>query len=165
MRLRCIALLFLASCAGLVLAQSRAPDIPDDQTIADAYVYLLGRMLVMRQERNDLKEPGASYNKVRYHPLGSTDLANPNLDVASLEAWLAVDERTPVIVEVPQICGDDRCQQPETVVFAVAVEVGVKSRARGNVQPARGQQRRAAEWPFGYDVHDVRPFAGPQTGE
>jgi len=68
-------------------------------------VYLLGRMLVMRQERNDLKEPGASYNKVRYHPLGSTDLANPNLDVASLEAWLAVDERTPVIVEVPQITG------------------------------------------------------------
>lgn len=101
--MRCIALFFLASFASLVLAQSRAPDIPDDQTIADAYVYLLGRMLVMRQERNDLNEPGVSYNKVKYHLLGSTDVANPDLDVAYLEAWLAVDERTPVIVEVPQI--------------------------------------------------------------
>ena len=101
--MRCIALFFLASFVSLVLAQPRAPDIPDEQTIADAYVYLLARMLVMRQERNDLKEAGVAYNKVKYHPLGSTDLANPDLDVAYLEAWLAVDERTPVIVEVPQI--------------------------------------------------------------
>lgn len=103
MTLRHIALFFLASCASVVLAQSRAPDTPDDQTIADAYVYLLGRMLVMRQERNDLKEPGVSYNKIKYNPLGSADFVNPNLDVAYLEAWLAVDERTPVILEVPQI--------------------------------------------------------------
>ena len=31
--------------------------------------------------------------------------ANPNLDVAYSEAWVAVDENTPVILEVPKIEG------------------------------------------------------------
>jgi len=92
------------------LAPSRSPAVtqavkPDDQTIADAYVYLLGRMLVIRQEHTDRKEPGFAYNKIKYNPLGSADFVNPNLDVAYLEAWFAVDDRTAVILEVPEVKG------------------------------------------------------------
>ena len=67
--------------------------IPDRQTLANAYVYLLGRALVIRQERIDLREPGFTYNAIRYNPLGTANFANPNLDVAYLEAWIAVDDR------------------------------------------------------------------------
>jgi len=76
---------------------------PDAQTIADAYVYLLGRALVIRQEHLDLDGTGADYNLIDDKPLGAPDGVNPNFDVASVEAWLAVDDRTPVILEVPEI--------------------------------------------------------------
>ena len=42
---------------------------------------------------------------IKYNPLGSADFVNPNLDVAYLEAWFAVDDKTPVILEVPKIEG------------------------------------------------------------
>jgi hypothetical protein len=77
--------------------------IPDRQTLADAYIYLLGRALVIRQERIDLREPGFTYNTIRYNPLGSANFANPNLDVAYLEAWVAVDDRRCVVLEIPEI--------------------------------------------------------------
>jgi hypothetical protein len=76
---------------------------PDAQTIADAYVYLLGRALVIRQEHLDLDGTGADYNLIDDKPLGAPDGVNPNFDVASVEAWLAVDDRTPVMLEVPEI--------------------------------------------------------------
>jgi hypothetical protein len=76
---------------------------PDPQSIADAYVYLLGRMLVIRQEHIDLDQVGADYNVLTYDPLGNADLVNPNFDVASLEGWLAVDDGTPAVLEVPEI--------------------------------------------------------------
>ena len=41
--------------AGPVAAEDRMPDL---QTIRDAYVYLMGRALVVRQEHTDIKEPG-----------------------------------------------------------------------------------------------------------
>jgi hypothetical protein len=78
---------------------------PDDKTIADAYVYLLGRVLVIRQEHIDRKSEGVAYNSIKYNPLGSADFVNPNFDVAYLEAWFAVDDSTPVILEVPQVKG------------------------------------------------------------
>jgi hypothetical protein len=78
---------------------------PDNETIADAYVYLLGRALVIRQEHMDRKAPDFAYNAIRYNPLGSADFVNPNFDVAYLEAWFAVDDRTPVLLEVPEIRG------------------------------------------------------------
>lgn len=77
----------------------------DEQTITDAYVYLLGRALVIRQERMDIQEPGIDYNVIKYNPLGSADFVNPNLDVAYLEAWIAVDDNTPVLLEIPPIKG------------------------------------------------------------
>ena len=77
----------------------------DKQTVADAYVYLLGRAIVIRQEQTDLKESGIAYNVIKYNPLGSADFVNPNLDVAYMEAWIAVDDTTPVMLEIPEVKG------------------------------------------------------------
>jgi len=75
----------------------------DDQTVADAYVYLLGRALVVRQELSDIAEPGVDYNVIKYNPVGAADFVNPNLDVAYLEAWIAVDDRAVVLLDVPKV--------------------------------------------------------------
>lgn len=75
----------------------------EKQTVNDAYVYLLARAIVIRQEHEDLKEPGVDYNVIKYNPVGSANFVNPNLDVAYLEAWIAVDDETPVILEIPEI--------------------------------------------------------------
>lgn len=77
----------------------------DKQTVTDAYVYLIGRAIAIRQEHTDLKEPGIAYNVIKYNPAGSADFVNPNLDVAYLEAWIAVDDQTPVLLEVPEVKG------------------------------------------------------------
>ncbi|GAS90458.1 DUF1214 domain-containing protein [Mycolicibacterium brisbanense] len=77
----------------------------NDESIRDAYIYLLGRMLVIRQEMTDRAGDGFAYNTVRYNPLGSADFVNPNFDVAYLEAWIAVDDDTAVLLEVPEITG------------------------------------------------------------
>lgn len=77
----------------------------NDESIRDAYIYLLGRMLVVRQEMTDRAGDGFAYNTVRYNPLGSADFVNPNFDVAYLEAWIAVDDDTAVLLEVPEITG------------------------------------------------------------
>jgi hypothetical protein len=84
------------------MASARAPE---EATITEAYVYLLGRALVIRQEHTDLSEKGVAYNTIKYNPLGSADFVNPNFDVAYLEAWFAVDDKTPVVLEVPEIRG------------------------------------------------------------
>lgn len=95
-----------ASISGLigfptyVVAESAKPD---DEMIADAYLYLLGRVLVIRQERIDRGGSGFAYNQINYNPLGSADFVNPNLDVAYLESWFAVDDRTAIVLEVPEI--------------------------------------------------------------
>ena len=86
-----------------------APFRADDVT--EAYVYLLGRYLVIRQEAIDVAEPGGGYNVLKHNPpVNAGDTAgsaptfvNPNLDVVYSEAWLAVDADTPVIVEIPEI--------------------------------------------------------------
>lgn len=89
----------------IAAAQPSPPPAPDAKTVADAYVYLLGRVLVIRQEQMDNKAKDFAYNKIRYNPLGSADFVNPNFDVAYLETWVAVDDKTPVILEVPEIKG------------------------------------------------------------
>ena len=59
-----------------VLAQSQAPApvfVPDEDAIADAYIYLLGRALVIRQEHMDRGAPGFAYNTIKYRsaqPIG-----------------------------------------------------------------------------------------------
>lgn len=96
-----LALLGMLLAAPAVLAQS-----PERQAVRDAYVYLLGRALVVRQERLDLQEPGVDYNVIKYNPAGKPlDWVNPNLDVTNNEAWIAVDGETPAVLEIPRIEG------------------------------------------------------------
>ena len=76
----------------------------DEQIIADAYVYLVGRALVVRQEHLDVAAQGG-YNVAFHNPLGSATFVNPNLSVANTEAWIAVDDATPVLLEIPRIEG------------------------------------------------------------
>jgi hypothetical protein len=51
----------------------------------------------------DRRGAGFAYNEIKYNPLGSADFVNPNFDVAYFEAWLAVDDRSPVLLEIPEI--------------------------------------------------------------
>lgn len=100
-----VAILALGSSIGFAQAQNVKPAAPDAQTVRDAYIYLLGRALVIRQEHMDRKAQGFAYNQIKYNPLGSADFVNPNFDVAYLEAWFAVDDKSAVIIEVPEVKG------------------------------------------------------------
>src|SRR4051794_28890469 len=102
MKRAALAGLALLSAATTTDAQAQSPRI-SDQDVTDAYIYLLGRALVIRQEHMDRAAPGFAYNTIKYNPIGSADWVNPNLDTAYLEAWFAVDDDTPVIFEVPEI--------------------------------------------------------------
>jgi hypothetical protein len=89
-------------------AQQGSAKVPalDEATIADAYIYLLGRAIVIRQEQEDLKEKGVDYNVIKYNPVGKPlEWVNPNLDVTNNEAWIAVDDNTPAVLEIPRIEG------------------------------------------------------------
>jgi hypothetical protein len=83
----------------------QAIKMADEETLSDAYIYLLARALVIRQEHIDRRSDGFAYNSIKYNPPGSADFVNPNFDVAYLEAWFAVDDRTPVLLEIPEIQG------------------------------------------------------------
>lgn len=78
---------------------------PTDQDIIDAYIYLYARYFVIQQENYDINIEKVGYNKIKYNPLGSAQFVNPNLDVAYLEAWIAVDKEHAVILNVPKIEG------------------------------------------------------------
>lgn len=86
-------------------AASENSATPSDQDIIDAYTYLYGRYLVIQQENHDINVEKVGYNKIKYNPLGSAQFVNPNLDVAYLEAWIAVDKDHAVILNVPKIEG------------------------------------------------------------
>jgi hypothetical protein len=47
---------FLAVLSTPFGALAQSDNSPDEQTVSDAYVYLLGRALVIRQEQTDFKE-------------------------------------------------------------------------------------------------------------
>lgn len=75
-----------------------------DQDISDAWIYLLGRLLVLRQQKSDLGE-GWKWNEIVHRAPGKVDWPNPNLDVAYSEAWVAVDEDSCTVVTVPTVTG------------------------------------------------------------
>ncbi|UWX03710.1 DUF1254 domain-containing protein [Pseudoxanthomonas sp. NC8] len=68
------------------------------------WIYLLGRLLVLRQQKADLAE-GFQWNGIVHRKPGEVDWPNPNLDVAYSEAWVAVDEDSCTLVSVPEIKG------------------------------------------------------------
>jgi hypothetical protein len=65
-----------------------AASAPADADVADAYLYLLGRVVMLRQQRIDFEQRGFRWNEI-----SSGDPA---------EAWVAVDERTCVQLDVPE---------------------------------------------------------------
>ncbi|QGW77256.1 DUF1214 domain-containing protein [Pseudomonas alkylphenolica] len=73
-----------------------------DQEVSDAYIYLLGRLLVLRQQQLDFQQ-GMQWNQLVHRKPGAVDWPNPNLDVAYSEAWLALDERSCAQISVPKI--------------------------------------------------------------
>jgi hypothetical protein len=75
-----------------------------DQDVSDAYLYLLSRLLVLRQQQLDFQE-GFKWNELVHRKPGEVDWPNPNLDVAYSEAWVAVDENSCLVVSVPVISG------------------------------------------------------------
>ena len=75
-----------------------------DKDIVEAYQYMLGRWLVLRQETLDLKD-GMKWNEVTHREVGGVAWANPNLDVAYSEAWIAVDDTSCTLVTLPEIKG------------------------------------------------------------
>jgi hypothetical protein len=88
--------------AAVGASQPTAASRPSDQDICDAYLYLLGRLLVLRQEHFDLIS-GTAWNELLHR-----DASNPqhtNLDVATSEAWVAVDETSCTIIDLPRIIG------------------------------------------------------------
>lgn len=75
-----------------------------DKDIVEAYHYMLGRWLVLRQETRDLKA-GMKWNEITHRAPGGVDWANPNLDVAYSEAWIALDETSCTLLTLPKITG------------------------------------------------------------
>lgn len=98
--LAAMTLIFAATSA---IAQPQPAPVTD-QDISDAYIYLLGRLLVLRQQQLDFQE-GFKWNELVHRKPGEVDWPNPNLDVAYSEAWVAADENSCTIVSVPKIEG------------------------------------------------------------
>ncbi len=93
--------LSLTACEALNQSLHPAPKLTD-QDITDAYIYLLGRELVVRQEQLDLGSD-FKWNQIIHRDSGGVAWANPNLDVVYSEAWIAVDEASCTLVTVPSI--------------------------------------------------------------
>jgi hypothetical protein len=73
-----------------------------DKDIVDAYHYMLGRWLVLRQETLDFNEK-FNWNEIVHRDPRGGAWANPNLDVAYSEAWIYVDESSCTILDLPEI--------------------------------------------------------------
>ena len=85
------------------MATPLSPTLSETE-ISDSYIYLLGRLLVLRQQQLDFQE-GFKWNELVHRKPGEVDWPNPNLDVAYSEAWVAVDEKSCLVVTVPKIIG------------------------------------------------------------
>ena len=89
--------------AALVARTGPSPQAPVNR-FTMLYIYLLSRLLVLRQQQLDFQE-GFKWNALVHRKPGEVDWPNPNLDVAYSEAWVAVDEQSCLVVSVPKITG------------------------------------------------------------
>lgn len=76
-----------------------------DKEITDSWFYLLGRLAVLRQQRLDFEDDGFHWNELVHRKPGGVQWANPNLDVVFSEAWVAIDEDSCVLLDIPRIEG------------------------------------------------------------
>mgnify|MGYP003574900391 CR=1 FL=1 len=93
-------ILFSAALPALAQTQNYS-----DQDIINSYHYMLGRHLILKQEQDDFKKGGFSWNKLIHRPVAEVKAMHPNLDVALSEAWMAVDENSCAMLDVPAIQG------------------------------------------------------------
>lgn len=105
-----ILFLIVSACKSDTKKLKENPDANDaavlsDKDIANAYVYLLGRDIILKQVRIDFENEGFNWNTLVYRTPGGVAWANPNLDVAYSEAWIAIDENSCALVEIPKIKG------------------------------------------------------------
>jgi len=75
-----------------------------DRDMIDSYEYLLGRFFVLRQEASDLRD-GLRWNEIVHREPEGATAVNPNFDLAISEGWIAVDETSCTLVELPEIKG------------------------------------------------------------
>ena len=138
---------------------------PTADEVTEAYVYLLGRYLVIRQEAIDVAEPGGGYNVLKHNPpVNAGDTAgsaptfvNPNLDVVYSEAWLAVDADTPVILEIPEIPAGLVLHRPDRR------RVGRDHPQHQRTQLPRPPRRAVRDLPAGLDTAPSRTTASGST--
>ena len=74
-----------------------------DRDICDSYLYLLGRLLALRHEHFDFLG-GARWNEIVHRDLDNTT-NHAHLEVARSDAWIAVDESSCTLIDVPKITG------------------------------------------------------------
>ena len=119
-------------------------------------MYLLTRLLVLRQQQLDFQE-GFKWNELVHRKPGAVDWPNPNLDVAYSEAWVATDENSCTIVTVPKIVGryftvqflngwdetlaniNERLFPKPDGDYAICLEAPRSSYPRGATDPFSGQ--------------------------
>ncbi|MNO10261.1 hypothetical protein D3C81_2340150 [compost metagenome] len=53
-----------------------------DADIGDAYIYLLGRLLILRQQRVDFEQDAFQWNQLFHRKRGELNIPNPNLHAA-----------------------------------------------------------------------------------
>ncbi len=87
------------------MTSNTAPTIITDQDVSDAYIYLLARLLIARQQQIDFDREGFQWNRLVHRKPGQVDWPNPNLDVAYSEAWVVLDEDSCLLVTLPRIEG------------------------------------------------------------
>ena len=125
-----------------------------DRDICDSYLYLLGRLLALRHEHFDFLG-GARWNEIVHRDLDNTT-NHAHLEVARSDAWIAVDESSCTLVDVPKITGryytvqvinpwgenGRRHQRPHVPGASVRVVRAVLER-----RPLSGPRRRPADRP------------------
>jgi len=134
----CAVVLSISACSESAPVDTRGARTADvspatDQDVSDSYIYLLSRLLVLRQQHADFEE-GFKWNTLIHRKPGDVQWPNPNLDVAYSEAWVAVDEKNCLMVSVPPIIG-----RYYTVQFLNGwgeTVANINERAFRNIRPA-----------------------------
>ena len=67
---------------------------------------MLGRLAGVAAGKPISKE-GLKWNQIVHREPGGVDWANPNPDVVYSEAWVAVDDKSCTLIELPEIKGRD----------------------------------------------------------
>jgi hypothetical protein len=93
----------LALACAATAASAQAPRVADGDVV-EAYHYMLARWLVLRQEARDLNA-GFKWNELIHRAPDDIARASPNLDIASSEAWIAVDDTSCTLIDLPEIKG------------------------------------------------------------